>query len=181
MSNGTLFRIIETALKQPCMQEKIPKVYLRLLEMVKQYRSTSKCPLLTWKELRDWNVIADEETLRRAAQLLHDWGELLYFSDSPQLKNLVRARERETESETDTERQRHIDRETLTHSLFCLTLSSLDHLESSVADQVPRDHCDSQARGPSQRVHCQQGRSSSAVARLPGRVLWRSRGPAGKV
>jgi hypothetical protein len=74
------------------MQEKIPKVYLRLLEMVKQVRNSnthSKCPLLTWKDVRDWNVIADEEKLRRAAQLLHDWGELLYFADTPKLRNMV--------------------------------------------------------------------------------------------
>lgn len=88
-----IFRIVEIAARQPYLQEKIPKVYLKLLEVLKQRRKRVKQPFISWKHFREWGVIADEAQLRRATELLHDWGELLCFSKPKQLQDLVRIRD----------------------------------------------------------------------------------------
>ena len=45
---------MDIASKQPYLQEKIPKVYLKLLEVLKQRRQRAKQPFLSWKQFREW-------------------------------------------------------------------------------------------------------------------------------
>ena len=81
---------MDIASRQPYLQEKIPLVYLKLLDVLKQRRKRAKQPFISWKQFREWGVIADEPQLRRATELLHDWGELLCFTKPKQLQDLVR-------------------------------------------------------------------------------------------
>ncbi len=82
-------RLMDVAADQPSLRERVPRIYLQLLDVVRLQRRTENIPITSWDRLREWAGFDDEAQLERAVQLLHDWGELLWFSESATLRSVV--------------------------------------------------------------------------------------------
>ncbi len=82
-------RLLDVAADQPSLRERVPLLYLKLLDVVRIQRRAENLPITTWSRFREWAGFEDESQLERAAQLLHDWGELLWFSESAALRDVV--------------------------------------------------------------------------------------------
>lgn len=85
-------RLMDVAADQPSLRERIPLLYLKLLDVVRLHRraaAADNVPITTWAQLREWAGFEDETQLERAVQLLHDWGEVLWFSESGALRDVV--------------------------------------------------------------------------------------------
>ena len=85
-------RLISVALSQSCMKEKVPQLYSKLLEIIKNKKKNMhlwNLPVVQWEEFQKWSGFEDNDLLERATQLLHDWGELVCFLNVDSLKHLV--------------------------------------------------------------------------------------------
>ncbi len=82
-------RLMEVAADQPSVRERVPLFYLKLLDVVRIQRRLENVPITSWSRLREWAGFEDEKQLERAVQLLHDWGELLWFSEVAALRDMV--------------------------------------------------------------------------------------------
>ena len=82
-------RLLDVAADQPSLRERVPRIYLQLLDVVRMRRRTENLPIVSWDRLREWSGFEDEPQLERAVQLLHDWGELLWFGESSTLRSVV--------------------------------------------------------------------------------------------
>lgn len=55
--------LIQTAADQPSLKERVPRIYLQLLDVVRLRRRTENIPIASWERLREWAGFEDEAQL----------------------------------------------------------------------------------------------------------------------